>query len=125
MAYIQPKITTKYLWRTTQVGTSGTLTSDAIDMRDLAAVGSCALTYKVNKVTAATAGTVAFTYQYAPTFDGTYIQPSGAGTIGTATVVDGNTALVAFTPVLAPFIKVVAICGTSAPALVTAEVHIR
>lgn len=104
----------------------GTNLSDPIDLRDISRVGSFSLRYISNGASgAATAGTVGFTYLCSQSRDGSYIKPSGAGTIGTSAVTSGDTDIFSFSPVVTPFMKIRAIAGTSAPAVVTAELNVR
>lgn len=121
MAY---KITTIPIWKNTQVGaqgTAGTLLSDPIDMREICAEGACSLSYAIAGTGGATAGSTKFEYLGCAEEDGTYIAAGTFGTQGAAAA----SGIVSFSPVVIPFMKIKAVSGTSNPALITAELHVR
>ena len=103
-------------------GSGGTCLSDPIDMRDLNAEGSCAVTYAINGTGGIDAGTSRFSYLGAPYSAGPY---SAAGTFGSCGTANGQTGIMTFTPVPVPFIKIQGIVGTSNPAVITAELHVK
>lgn len=102
-------------------GTAGTILSDPIDLRDICSQGVTSLSYSISS-TAATAGSSLFGYQDCAVYDGTY---RDAGTFGTQGVTKGQTGNVSFTTTCTPFIKIKCVTGTSAHALVTAELNVR
>jgi hypothetical protein len=86
-------------------GESGT--SQVIDLRNLAEVGNFALAFRSAAGTAGTAGTTIFSYTQCSERGGTYLTPSAGYAIGTAgTGVTDD--IVAFSPVMSPFMKVIA-----------------
>jgi len=94
-----------FLNKSLSAGDTGT--SDIIDLRYAAQRGSYSISCSVAAGTAGTAGTTVFTYQASPSFDGPYATPSAAvamGTFGTS----GADNMASFTPILCPFMKVVA-----------------
>jgi hypothetical protein len=128
MAY---RVTTIPLWKQSAIGSGsagGTNLSDPIDLREINRLNNFSLSYAIAAAgAAATAATCMFHYLLSPTKDGTYVYPLGGsgGTIGTA-----GTGIVAgevrpFTPILASWMKIKAICGTSGTALVTAELNVQ
>lgn len=123
------KITTIPLFRNTLTGTQGTggtSLSDAVDLRDIAAVGSCTLSYAIASTNgtagAGTAGSSTFEYLGCSFFDGTYV---ALGTFGTQGAATGQAGVISFTPTMTPFMKIKAVVGTSNPARITAELHVR
>lgn len=121
----QRRITTIPLFKSTQVGAGsagGTSTSDPIDLRDISRTGDFSLSYSIAGAGgAATAGTSVFQYLGASVFDGTY---TTAGTFGSAGA-SPSSGIVSFSPVTVPFMKIQCVSGTSAPLLLTAELHVR
>ena len=116
------KITTIPLFKITVTGasgTAGTSISDPIDLREISAIGNFSLSYGIVG-TAATAGSTVFEYLGSPVYDGTYI---AAGTFGTFGGVASG--IISFSPVTIPFMKIKAVSGTSAVALITAELNVR
>jgi len=128
MAY---RISTRMVFTKTTVGTTagtlgGTNASDPIDLRDISRRGDFSLSYVTScSGVIATAGTTNFTYLCSDSRDGTFTKPSGAGTIGTTGAGAGETGSWSFTPVVTPFMKIQAIQGTAAPAVVTAHLNVR
>lgn len=118
------KITTFPLFKNSQCGTQGaqgTSLSDAINLRDLGP-NTFSLTYSLAGTGGAgTAGSSLFSYLVSPTQDGSYVAAGTFGTFG-ATPASGA---IAFSPVLAPFMKIKGISGTSNAVLLTAELHVR
>lgn len=119
------EITTVSLFKNYIIGTqgvAGTGLSDAIDLRDISAVGNFSLSYNIEGTGgAATAGSSIFEYLGSPTFDGTY---TSLGTFGTQGDVPLSSAI-AFTPVTIPFMKIKAVTGTSNALKLTAELNVR
>lgn len=128
MAY---RIATKMVFSATTLGTTagtlgGTNNSDPIDLRDISRNGDFSLSYVTSCLgDIATAGTTNFLYLCSDSRDGTYIQPSGAGTIGTTGAGAGESGIRSFSPVVTPFMKIRAIQGTAAPAVLTAHLNVR
>jgi hypothetical protein len=82
-------------------------TSGAIDLRYEAQRGKFAIQASVSVGTAGTCGTTIFSYLLSDYMNGTYVAPSLAdtmGTFGTNAIEDFQS----FTPILGPFMKVVA-----------------
>jgi hypothetical protein len=106
-------------------GTGGTGISNIIDVRDIAAVGNFSLSYNIvatnGTVGAGSAGSTVWEYLECSVYDGSYVAAGTFGTFG-AVLPSG---IIAFTPILAPFIKVKVVSGTSNPAVVNAELNIR
>lgn len=104
-------------------GTAGTFISDTIDMRDINVQGACSLTYgkAATGAIAGTTGSSLLSYMCSATRDGTF---STAGTFATHGAVEGER-ITAFTPKLAPFMKIRAVTGTSNPLKLTAELNVR
>jgi hypothetical protein len=104
-------------------------TSDPIDLRYVAQRGNFSLSHVVGPGTYGSSGTTVFSYVGCTVFGGTYIKPYNAGTIGTAGTsasdAGNGTNMVTFSPVISPFIKVIATqtgTGTQgADSVVTAE----
>jgi len=127
-------ITSIPLWKDSNWGTGSTNNSDPIDMRDIAAQGKCSLSYRLaGSGGAATAGTVAFTYQVSNVGPGGiagtgWITPGGKsgteGTIGTTLVATNDAKVFEFTPVLAPWMRIRGMVGTSAPVVMSAELNV-
>jgi hypothetical protein len=110
------------LWKSTQcgaLGTAGTLLSDPIEVKGINAMGTASLTYAIAG-TGATAGSSTFQYLVSPERDGTY---RAAGTFGTHGATP-ETDIIQFTLTPAPWVKVKAVSGTSAPLVLTAELNI-
>lgn len=107
----------------------GTSNSDIIDLRDINKNNNFALSYRVGAAgAAATAATVNFKYLLSSTKDGTFAAPitGDKGTIGTAgSGAAGSCGIIGFTPVIAPFMKIQAIAGTSGTSLVSTELHVQ
>lgn len=115
-------ITNIPLFKNTSVGasgTAGTCLSDPVPLSDICRQGACSLAYSIGS-TAATAGSTVFSYLTCSVADGTYV---ATGTFGTFTGIASG--VVAFTPVVAPFMKIKGVSGTSAHAKVTAELNVR
>lgn len=107
-------------------GTGGTALSDAIDMRDIGAEGACAITYSIASTNGTpgegTAGSSVFSYLGCRSLDGTYV---AAGTFGTLGASAAQSGILTFTSIPVPFIKIQGATGTSNPAVITAELHVR
>lgn len=123
------KITTIPLFRSTLTGTQGTggtSISDPIDLRDISVIGNFALSYGINSTNATagsgTAGSTLWSYLGCPVFDGAYV---AAGTFGTLGADAAQSGIVSFSPPTIPFMKIKAVTGTSNPAVITAELHVR
>jgi hypothetical protein len=118
------KISTFPLFKNTQCGTQGaqgTSLSDVIDLRDLAP-DTFSMTYALSGTGGAgTAGSALFSYAVSPTPNGTFIAAGTFGTFGAAPV----SGVIAFSPILAPFMKIQGVTGTSNATLLTAELHVR
>lgn len=112
-------------------GESGT--SQVIDLRNLALVGNFALAFKSIAGTAGSAGTTIYSYTECSERDGTFISPTGTFAIGTAGGGGTPSDIVAFSPVLAPYMKIIAtqsgVAGTAASAgkdsKISAELIVR
>lgn len=124
------KIETISLFKSTKIGaqgTAGTAISDPIDLREKSAVGSFSLSYTIASTNgtagAGTAGSSTFEYLVAPLAEGPYVSPL-SGTFGTngASLKDD---IVSFSAVVAPFMKIKAVTGTSNPLVLTANLHVR
>jgi hypothetical protein len=102
-------------------GVAGTIYSDPIDLRDIFRLGITSLSYSIG-ATGATAGSTLFSYSDCAVYNGTYRE---AGTFGTQGVTKGQSGNINFTIVATPFMKVRCISGTSAHALITAELNVR
>ena len=86
-------------------GSSGT--SAAIDISEIAPAGRFSIAASVTLGTAGTRGTTVLSYTGCETADGAFVSPSSATTLGTLGT--SNTAdIIGFTPVLSPFIKIIA-----------------
>lgn len=120
------KITTIPLFRSKLTGTGGTSLSDPIDLRDISVIGDFALSYGINSTNGTpgvgTAGSTKWEYLGCPVFDGAYV---AAGTFGTMGAETAQTGIVSFSPPTIPFMKIKAVAGTSNPAVITAELHVR
>ncbi len=127
MAY-RNYVTTIPLWKDT-AGTGGTYTSDQIDLREANRKGEFTLTYEVGASgLAGTAATTNFKYVVSDKSSGNYRAPTNGdkGTIGTAgSGADGSQGALSFTPVTAPFMKILAVIGTSGTSRITAELNVR
>lgn len=100
-------ITVHTLFKDTELSAGDASTSAAIDLRYTAQQGKFAINATVALGTSGTAGTTIFTYLCAPSLAGTYVSPDTGSAIGTmGTALGGNVR--SFTPVLTPFIKIVA-----------------
>lgn len=127
MAY-ERRITTIPILLNTAIGSGsagGTSTSDPIDLRDIAVEQKFTLHYKViPSGSVGSAATTNFKYTIASTKNGIYSAPitGDAGTIGTA---GGTAGAISFTPVTAPFMKILSIAGTSGTASVTTELSVQ
>jgi len=119
-------INTVALWKQTSLGTqgtAGTITSDPIDLRDINRQGNISMSYKLALAgTFNTCGSTIFSYLTCPVYDGVYFAAGTFGTFGNAAT-QGNLAIAS--PALSPFIKINAASGTSAPVVVTAELHVQ
>jgi hypothetical protein len=122
------KITTIPLFKsrlTGTQGTGGTSISDVIPLRDISAVGNFAVSYSIAATNgtagAGTSGSSVWEYLGCPVFDGTYLALGTFGTFG-ASLPAGA---ISFSPVTIPFMKIKAVTGTSNPAVITAELHVR
>ena len=125
----QQRITTRALFKSTLTGTrgtGGTSISAAIDLRDISAIGNFSVSYGINSTNgtpgAGTAGSTVWEYLGCPVFNGTYVAAGTFGTMGDATAQSG---FISFSPPTIPFMKIKAVCGTSSPAVITAELHVR
>jgi len=104
-------------------GTAGTFLSDIIELQDHMEHGACSLIIEKAATGGAggTCGSSVFTYFVASTRDGTF---ATGGAFSTRGHNEGPRA-VAFTPIVAPFMKIGAITGTSNPLVLTAALHFR
>lgn len=104
-------------------GTAGTFTSDVIEMRDIAQRGECSLTYEkaATGAVAGTTGSSVFSYLCGALSDGTFV---AAGTFATHGNNEGAR-IKSFSPIVAPFMKVQVVTGTSNPLKLTANLHVR
>ncbi len=121
MAYI----TTIPLFKNTLAGTGGTSLSDPIDLRNVSKMGDFTMAYGIastNGGGAGTSGSTVWEYLGCSVFAGTYVSLGTFGTFGNGPAQAG---VVSFTPPAIPFMKIQAVCGTSGPALLTAELHVR
>lgn len=134
MANFISNVTTIPVFRNTVVasGTAGgTSNSDPIDLREFNRQNRFSLSYRVGQSgTAATAATHTFKYLLSGVSDGTYCAPvtGDGGTIGTAgSGAAGSLGFIGFTPVVAPFMKIQCIVGTSGSgnSNVSAELHVQ
>ena len=95
------------LFKNKSLSAGDTGTSGAVDLRYTAQRGNFSIQASAAAGTAGTCGTTVFTYLLSTTLDGTYVAPSAAvamGTFGTNATADVQS----FTPILGPFMKVVA-----------------
>lgn len=115
------KITTISIFKNTLRGTGGTSLSDPIEMRAYAEDLACALTYTHASTGGATCGSGLYSYQVSATIDGTY---QDAGTFGTTGATPGS-GIFSFTSVVAPWMKIKFVAGTSAAVNLTGDLHIR
>ena len=116
-------ITMVPLFRNELLGTSGTVFTDAIDMREISREGPCSLSLH-EMATNGPSGTVgSSTYQYlsCSTKDGTYATAGTFATRGDAV----GAGIIAFTPIVSPFMKIRVDGGTSNPILLTAELNVQ
>ncbi len=126
------KITSFGLIANTAVGSGsagGTSFSGPIDLRDANGRNNFSLFYKVGVSGAVgTAATVNFNYVVSNTIDGTYVTPINGdkGTIGTAgSGADGSCSVLSFNPIIAPWMKIKSIAGTSGTANVSLDLHVQ
>jgi hypothetical protein len=118
------------LFKETKFGTSGTtatIDSDVIDLRDISRTGQFSLAFNVSTAgDVASCGSVKFSYWCSQNFDGTYISPTDGTfcTIGNAGSL-GTSDVIALTPPVAPFIKIRGVQGTSGTSLITASLNVR
>lgn len=129
---IRSGISTFALLRKSAIGSGsagGTSLSDPISLMDSNYNNNFSLSYTVIPAGGVgTAATVNFTYQIGPTQDGPFAAPitDDKGTIGTAgSGAAGSNGVIGFTPVIAPWMKIKAVAGTSGTALVTANLHVQ
>lgn len=126
-------IHTIQLFSKQQLSHGGSGTSQVLDLRNLAQVGNFALSFKSIAGTAGSAGTTIYTYTQCSEREGTFITPTGAYAIGTAGGGGTPSDIVAFSPVLAPYMKIIAtqtgVSGTAAlngkDSKISAELIIR
>jgi hypothetical protein len=134
MAYPTVQIKTIPLWENAvagNLGTGGTILSDAIDLRDTVTMGRYAMSYVIKpRPTNGTAGGLAscgsasFKYLAGITRDGTFFPESP--TYGTSLEGgSGGTGLWEFSPRLTPWMKIQGIFGTSGGVSVTAHLNIQ
>lgn len=120
------KITTIPVFKNTRVGalgTAGTILSDIVDLRDVSAQGNFSLTYGIASTSGVgTAGSSIFEALVCATREGTFVT---GGTFGTQGNGPAQAGILTFSPPVAPFMRVKAVSGTSAPAVITAELNIR
>jgi hypothetical protein len=121
------KIVTRNLWKATAVGSGsagGTSLTDAIDLRDISAVGSFGLSYTIATAgAAATCASCKVSYLGCAVFDGTYIACTAGTCVTTGNA--GGSDIISISPPVFPFIKFQVIAGTSGTAAITADLHIR
>ena len=103
------RITTIPLFKSLSLSAGDSGTSNPIDLRYIANRGAFSLAHRNAAGTSTTCGTTVFNYTGCSLFDGTYVTPNPgtAGTIGTSGPTIAGT-ITAFTPVLTPFMKIVA-----------------
>jgi hypothetical protein len=103
-------------------GTAGTSISDPVDLRDIAVKGDISLSYAIAGTGGITAGTSSLEYLLASGSNGTFM---AMGTFGTTAPAGASGVLSLGTVIVAPFIKVKVVSGTSNPTVVTAELNVR
>jgi hypothetical protein len=104
---IMAKITTIPIFKNKSLSAGDSGTSDVIDLRYCASNYTFCLSNTIAAGTATTCGTTIFSYVGCPTVDGTFASPVSTGTFGTS----GPAAvgkLTNFSPVLTPFMKIIA-----------------
>jgi hypothetical protein len=128
MAERTAKIVTIPLFKNLSLSAGDTGTSGIIDLREIAQTGTFSISSGVAAGTSTTAGTTVFTYVASPYFDGTFVAPAGVAALGTSGATIGAY-FASISPVLAPFIKIVATqtgAGTAgANSKISAELHVR
>lgn len=110
-----------------EVAAGSTAGSDPIEIGALVEAGQFALSYSVVPTRGiGSMGTCVFGYSVGPTYDGPFNTWTAAGApirIGTAGL-SSTSNVVAFTPPIAPWMKINAVMGSSGSANVTAELHV-
>ena len=104
-------------------GTAGTVISDIIDLREVCEHGACALRYDkaATGSVAGTTGSSTYTYLVASVRNGEY---ATGGLFATRGSYEGSR-ISAFTAVVASFMKIRVVTGTSNPLKLTAELNVR
>lgn len=95
----QRPITTIKLFSNESIAASGSATSVAVDLREIAQEGRFSVYSAITG-----SGTVKIEYLVAPEEDGTYIEPAGASDV--ATGLAAGSAAASFSPVVAPFLRI-------------------
>ena len=122
------RITTITLFKSESLSAGESGTSGVIDLRYCSDGGRYSLSHSIAAGTSTTCGTTTFSYVGSSIFNGEYVNPSTNGTFATSgpTIVGKITPL---SPVLAPFMKIVATqtgSGTAgANSSVTAELNVQ
>ena len=103
-------------------------TSDSIDLRYNSNNGVFSLAHGIAAGTSTTCGTTIFSYTGCSVYGGTYLSPASSGTFATSgPAIAGR--ITTFTPVLVPFMKIIATqtgAGTAgANSKVTAELNVQ
>ena len=134
MAYPTVEIKTITLFAGTGVGalgTSGTVLSDPIDLREIATMNRMSVSYRITPRgvhdtagALASCGSATFRYLASNTRDGVYVPESP--TYGTSLEGgSGGTGLWEFSPRLTPFMKIDGVFGSSGGAKVSAELNVQ
>jgi hypothetical protein len=95
------------LFTSQSLSAGGSGTSTAIDLTECTQEGRFSIAASIALGTAGTCGTTTLSYTGCETADGTFVSPASAvtlGTLGTSNTAD----IIGFTPVLTPFIKIIA-----------------
>jgi hypothetical protein len=106
-------------------GFAGTALSDVVDLRDISEVGRCSMTYTIHgggtSGSDATSGSSSFQYLVSATTSGVF---RAAGTFGTHGVGLENDIL-NIANIVAPFMQIKVVTGTSNAMMLSAELHVQ
>jgi len=122
------RITVIPLFKSLSLSAGDSGTSDPIDLRYIANDGMFSLAHCNAAGTSTTCGTTVFSYTGCSLFDGTYVTPTEAVTVGTSGPAIAKK-ITSFEPTLVPFMKIIATqtgAGTAgANSNITAELIVQ
>lgn len=123
------RITSIPLFKSQSLSAGDSTTSSVIDLRYNASRYTFSLSYQTSPGTAGTCGTTTFSYVGCATEDGTFGSPTSGGTFGTSGTGKTEVGFFTFSPVLIPFMKIIATqtgTGTAgANSKITAELNVQ